>query len=170
MESEQPFEYEVYLRCQPRQEPCSLIGGSGEYHGLIAGGICNCASPEGDHHYERGDHEYARYDGQADLDTRLSTVKESIEDFNESCLRGFLPIIGFCLILIDGVALHDCVLFLERRVFLADEVLHQTGGYNAAYHCSQESDNRCEEISLADHEHNHDQTHSECCSEVGEGD
>ena len=69
MESEQPFEYEVYLRCQPRQEPCSLIGGSGEYHGLIAGGICNCASPEGDHHHESGDHEYARNDGQTDLNT-----------------------------------------------------------------------------------------------------
>ena len=36
-----------------------------------------------------------------------------IENFNESCLRGFLPIIGFCLVLVNRMALHDCVLVLE---------------------------------------------------------
>ena len=75
MESEQPFEYEVYLRCQPRQESCSLIGGSGEYHGLIAGGMIpktmNCI-----HAVEHGVGSVTVLDGRMEHAVLLEAISE----------------------------------------------------------------------------------------------
>ena len=97
----------------------------------------------------------------------LSAVQKGIECAQEGSffldmfrlrIQGFQLIIAhYFLILVGGISLDD-------------EMLHQPGGYYAAYEGSEESYQRFQEIALADHEYDYDQTHSESSPEIGEGD
>ena len=65
---------------------------------------------------------------------------------------------------------HLLLAIIRLNGSTAYEVLHQTSGYDTTAGCSEHTHEGFGEITLADHEHHHEQSHAEGRAEVGQRD
>ena len=159
-EAEEPFEHDVDFRGEPGQQLRAFVGRA------RIGAVGRGAKRE--HHHQRRNNQHARNDGQANINTRATTVEQRVQDAHEHRLR---------LILVF-VFRHERVLSVVRmvcrglrgvvRIGFQHEILHEACRDNTAHKCAEESDERLLEIALSDHENNDDESHSEGRSEVRE--
>ena len=156
VEAEEPLEDDADLLAEPGEDGNALVGGTG-VDALGTG-------REGEDHDERGDDDDAGDDGEADIDTGAATVEQGVEDAQEE--RLVLLVLDLEVLL--GELTGGFVGILG--VGLADKVLHEAGGDDAATDGAHEADEGLLEVAVTHHEDDDDEAHAEGGAEVGQGD